>query len=158
MRSRTTSRRAKLGLWLAAALATAWTARASEAHEDLFALYVYEQAAELCGLPLSEDEEMELDDAQQRARLRLGLSRPEAAHLYRKARATALSSKERLCAGDRDPDLAAAIQALAARSRADASPQSLTRRSRAAFPITLTDDSAIAAAAMIGDSRMPRNG
>ena len=31
-------------------------------------------------------------------------------------------------------------------------------RNRAAFAITLTEDSAIAAAAMIGDSRMPKNG
>lgn len=35
---------------------------------------------------------------------------------------------------------------------------SVTERSRAAFAMTLTEDSAIAAAAMIGDSRMPRIG
>ena len=35
---------------------------------------------------------------------------------------------------------------------------SFTPRSRDAFAITLTDDSAMAAAAMIGDSRMPKNG
>lgn len=35
---------------------------------------------------------------------------------------------------------------------------SLTRFSRSALPTTLTDDRAIAAAAMIGDSRMPKNG
>jgi hypothetical protein len=33
-----------------------------------------------------------------------------------------------------------------------------TRRSRREFPTTLTDESAIAAAAMIGESRMPKNG
>ena len=32
------------------------------------------------------------------------------------------------------------------------------RRSRKALPTTLTDDSAMAAAAMIGDSRMPKTG
>ena len=32
------------------------------------------------------------------------------------------------------------------------------RDSRSALPITLTDDSAIAAAAIIGDSRMPNAG
>ena len=36
--------------------------------------------------------------------------------------------------------------------------QSLTARSRAALPMTLTDESAMAAAAIIGDSRMPRTG
>lgn len=36
--------------------------------------------------------------------------------------------------------------------------QSRTKRSRKELPITLTDDSAIAAAAMIGDRRMPKNG
>lgn len=35
---------------------------------------------------------------------------------------------------------------------------SFTPRSRDAFAITLTEDSAMAAAAMIGDSRMPKNG
>lgn len=35
---------------------------------------------------------------------------------------------------------------------------SFTPRSRAALAITLTEDSAIAAAAMIGDSRRPKNG
>jgi hypothetical protein len=34
----------------------------------------------------------------------------------------------------------------------------LTARSRIALPITLTDDKAMAAAAMIGESRMPKNG
>jgi len=33
-----------------------------------------------------------------------------------------------------------------------------TRRNRSEFPTTLTDESAIAAAAMIGESRMPNNG
>src|SRR5215831_2451359 len=33
-----------------------------------------------------------------------------------------------------------------------------TRRNRREFPTTLTDESAIAAAAMIGESRMPKNG
>src|SRR5262249_32796632 len=33
-----------------------------------------------------------------------------------------------------------------------------TRRNRREFPTTLTDVSAIAAAAMIGESRMPKNG
>jgi len=33
-----------------------------------------------------------------------------------------------------------------------------TRRNRSEFPTTLTDESAIAAAAMIGESRMPKNG
>ena len=37
-------------------------------------------------------------------------------------------------------------------------PQSRTVRSRIALPTTLTDDNAIAAAAMIGESRMPKNG
>jgi hypothetical protein len=32
------------------------------------------------------------------------------------------------------------------------------RRSRSEFPTTLTDESAIAAAAMIGESRMPKIG
>ena len=35
---------------------------------------------------------------------------------------------------------------------------SRTVRNRSAFPTTLTDDSAIAAAPMIGESRMPKNG
>jgi hypothetical protein len=35
---------------------------------------------------------------------------------------------------------------------------SFTALNRAAFPMTLTDDSAIAAAAMIGESRMPKVG
>ncbi len=35
---------------------------------------------------------------------------------------------------------------------------SRTVRRRMALPITLTDDSAMAAAAMIGDSRMPKSG
>jgi len=35
---------------------------------------------------------------------------------------------------------------------------SCTVRSRMALPITLTDDSAIAAAAMMGESRMPKTG
>ena len=35
---------------------------------------------------------------------------------------------------------------------------SLTFRSRAAFAMTLTDDSDIAAAAIIGDSSIPKNG
>ena len=34
----------------------------------------------------------------------------------------------------------------------------LTFRSRSALPMTLTDDSAMAAAAIIGDSRMPKAG
>ncbi len=34
----------------------------------------------------------------------------------------------------------------------------LTRLSRSAFPSTLTDDKAMAAAAMTGDSRMPKKG
>jgi hypothetical protein len=33
-----------------------------------------------------------------------------------------------------------------------------TRSNRSEFPTTLTDDSAIAAAAMMGESRMPKNG
>src|SRR5262245_64637954 len=33
-----------------------------------------------------------------------------------------------------------------------------TRRSRREFPTTLTEESAIAAAAIIGESRMPKNG
>ena len=41
-------------------------------------------------------------------------------------------------------------------SPADA--HSRTVLNRIALPITLTDDSAMAAAAMIGDSRMPKNG
>ena len=36
--------------------------------------------------------------------------------------------------------------------------RSRVTRSRSALPTTLTDDSAIAAAAMIGDSRMPKRG
>jgi hypothetical protein len=36
--------------------------------------------------------------------------------------------------------------------------QSFVTRSRSALPTTLTDESAIAAAAMIGDSRMPNAG
>ena len=35
---------------------------------------------------------------------------------------------------------------------------SFVTRSRSALPTTLTEDSAIAAAAMIGDSRMPKHG
>ena len=37
-------------------------------------------------------------------------------------------------------------------------PDNRVARSRSALPITLTEDSAIAAAAMIGDSRMPNAG
>lgn len=37
-------------------------------------------------------------------------------------------------------------------------PQSFTVRSRATLAITLTEDSAIAAAARIGDNRMPKIG
>ena len=42
-------------------------------------------------------------------------------------------------------------------ARSSASYSRVTR-SRSALPTTLTDDSAIAAAAMIGDSRMPKAG
>ena len=37
-------------------------------------------------------------------------------------------------------------------------PYSCTRRSRSALPTTLTEESAMAAAATIGDSRMPNSG
>ncbi len=40
----------------------------------------------------------------------------------------------------------------------DCARYNLAPRSRSALPTTLTDDSAIAAAAMIGDSRMPKLG
>ena len=83
--------------------ASATSAAASSA--DLWSLYVYEQAALVCGLALTEDQETELDEAQQRTRLRLGLSRPQAAELYRQARAAVLSARESVCVGEagRDP-------------------------------------------------------
>jgi len=46
----------------------------------------------------------------------------------------------------------------AARARCHADVHSFTRLSRSALVTTLTEDSDIAAAAMIGESRMPKNG
>jgi len=47
---------------------------------------------------------------------------------------------------------------VAAAAAVERSQPSCSVRSRRALPITLTDDSAMAAAAMIGDSRSPVNG
>jgi hypothetical protein len=77
---------------------------------ELWSLYLYEQAAQLCGVALTEEEETELDEAQHHLRLRLGLSRPQAAALYREARATVLSAKEAVCARELGPDLQADFQ------------------------------------------------
>jgi hypothetical protein len=82
---------------------------------ELWSLYLYEQAAEVCGVLLSEDEETELDQAQWLAKLRLGLSQHEAAALYRKARATALSTKDDVCATLAEPDLQVDLRRTGAR-------------------------------------------
>jgi hypothetical protein len=71
--------------------------RVSAGTEDLWSLYVYEHAANLCGLQLTDDQEDDLDAAQQRTRIQMGLSRPEAAELYRRARETVRSSQQGVC-------------------------------------------------------------
>jgi hypothetical protein len=82
---------------------------------DLWSLYLYEQAALVCGLALSEEQETELDEAQHRARLRLGLSQPQAAELYRQARASVLAAQESVCGSEAGPDVRVELQRLGAK-------------------------------------------
>jgi hypothetical protein len=65
---------------------------------DLWSLYLYEQAVTECGLPLTEDQEDDLDAAQLRARMALNLSAREAGELYRRAREAVRASRNEACA------------------------------------------------------------
>src|SRR5215216_1587395 len=89
-------------LWIATLLLipVLGSAQADSGPADLWSLYLREHSASLCGGALTEEQETELDEAQHRARLRSQLSLSEAAVLYRRARAVALSAGTVLCGGD----------------------------------------------------------
>ena len=89
-----------LGLTLASALCSLLScAKAQASREELWSLYVQEHAFRICRLELSEEHETELDDAQHRHMLHLGLSLSEAAVLYRRAREDFAVSSQRLLCG-----------------------------------------------------------
>jgi hypothetical protein len=71
---------------------------------------------------------------------------------------TARAFAESRAAGPPPPALVSRLGANAELNRRHCGAHKEIRLSRREFPTTLTDDSAIAAAAMIGDSRMPKNG
>ena len=66
------------------------------AADELWSLYVYEQAVAECGLRLTEEEEEKLDAAQLRAQVAMNLSRREAGQLYRQAREVVRAHAKRL--------------------------------------------------------------
>jgi hypothetical protein len=68
--------------------------------DNLLSLFIIEHKAALCRVAMSEEEETELGDAQNKARLRLGWSHQRTARLYWRARVAVLSEKEHLCAGE----------------------------------------------------------
>ena len=70
---------------------------AERGYEGLWSLYVYEQTSQVCGFPLTEEQEDDLDEAQRRARIELSLSREKAGELYRRARETVVSAKPDVC-------------------------------------------------------------
>jgi hypothetical protein len=81
-----------------AALATLLaTPSANAAIQELWSLYVFEQAVTECGVHLTEDQEDELDEAQLRARVELNLSPRDAGDLYRRAREAVRASREDHC-------------------------------------------------------------
>jgi hypothetical protein len=73
------------------------TTSASATTGDLWSLYVYEQAANECGVQLTEDQEDDLDAAQLRSRVQLNLSPRDAGDLYRRAREAVRASREVAC-------------------------------------------------------------
>ena len=70
---------------------------ANAATQELWSLYLFEQAVTECGVHLTEDQEDELDEAQLRARVELNLSRRDAGDLYRRAREAVRASREDHC-------------------------------------------------------------
>lgn len=70
---------------------------AERGYDGLWSLFVYEQASHVCGFPLTEEQEDDLDEAQHRARVALSLSREQAAELYRRAREKVASEKQEFC-------------------------------------------------------------
>ena len=78
-----------------------------------------------------------------------GSLRPTRMPGERRLRPSTETARRGSAGGNRQPGLQDPSRAIA---------QSRTALSLRAFPITLTDESAMAAAAMTGESRMPRNG
>ena len=90
---------------LALLFVSASVACAEAPSAELWSLYLREHSAAICGRALTEQEETELDESQQEARKRLGLSVQQAASLYRQARAVTLSSRSSLCNSDGSAEL-----------------------------------------------------
>src|SRR5215207_4145243 len=92
----------RLSLATVLLLAVLGSAQGESGPTDLWSLYLREHAVGLCGRALTEEQETELDEAQHLARLRSQLSLSEAAVLYRRARAVALSARVALCSSEDD--------------------------------------------------------
>ena len=90
-------KRCRLFLLTALCAFSALPARAERAHDELWSLYVLEQASQVCGFEVSEDQENALDEAQHRTRVQLSVSREQAAELYRRARDRVISAQREIC-------------------------------------------------------------
>src|SRR5215203_3116629 len=92
----------RLSLATVLLLAVLGSAQADSGPTNLWSLYLREHTVGPCGRALTEEQETELDEAQHLARLRSQLSLSEAAILYLRARAVALSARVALCSSGDD--------------------------------------------------------